>query len=110
MEQKKTNKRYHPSIPDILHERPKKFIKHAMSRLENAVTSSNTYNIDEERGTCKCPDFQYHGMVCKHILKLCQDSNQLLAGIDNNPHNTLDELKITETYSKCKQFNNTKFK
>lgn len=65
-------KRYNTDIPEALHARPPKFIKHVMLRLPYArnMKAHNFHVSDGTEPSCSCPDFHRHNYPCAHIIKL----------------------------------------
>ena len=78
-------KKYHPSVPEWLHDRPSKMISHCMQRLtesenvkvieklENkcyhvAGSSGLTYIVSLATATCTCRDSCLNMFPCKHVF------------------------------------------
>ena len=38
-------------------------------KVENEIRTKSRYEIDLNKGTCTCPDFEKNGLFCKHTIK-----------------------------------------
>jgi len=73
------SRKYAENIPSCLHERPHAFIKHIMTRLDDAMAlrdQPDTYPVVlGQQPTCECKDYLRHTYPCKHIIKHWIDDN-----------------------------------
>lgn len=99
-----STRKYSDNIPESLRNRPAEFIKHIMSRLQDAREldlKTIKYQISmEQNPTCSCIDFSRKSYPCKHIiahwldedgvLTLPDDKSQIWWTVDEEIGNTND--------------------
>lgn len=96
MKSSDTSRAYNSEIPDFLHNRPHKFVKHVMKRWEDAgvlsckvtANSANTFQLQsmnasylvkidagDGRPDCTCRDWYNTHWPCKHILSILRSDD-----------------------------------
>ena len=108
-------KRYHPSIPEFMHNRPRDIVKllmrnmhsadytdssdvHELSPTEFEVKSEGSeikwYRVNLEEPTCECLSFKTKRLPCKHIFAVFKHTEKSWDDLNeryrNSPYLTLD--------------------
>lgn len=117
-----SHKQYREDIPDFLHGRPTKFVKHCLTRITNAddleghvatqdlqkllfkVRSSSgpqDYMVNVAKPHCDCQDWRRYKLPCKHmfaIFRWVEGVNwySLPSSYISSPHISVDNESISE--------------